>query len=96
MSSRHGKVKHFQTSSLLPKKDIKSSYNEWNVEAIIVHLYFKIIICYRDNLNITEQQNNHIIGKAGISIGGTQYLKIIHTLLQFLFHCSVEIDKHIQ
>jgi hypothetical protein len=28
MSSRHGKVKHFQTSSLLPKKDIKSSYNE--------------------------------------------------------------------
>jgi hypothetical protein len=27
------------------------------------------------------------------STKGTQYLKIIHPLLQFLFHCSVELEN---
>jgi hypothetical protein len=93
MSLRHGKVEHFLSDTLESIFNLPRS-NEMSKQ-LIVYSDFKIIVCYRE-LSITEQQNNHINGKADISITGTQYLKIIHPLLQFLFHCSVEIGKHIE
>ena len=93
MSLRHGKVEHVLSDTLesifnLPRSKLMT-------KQLIVCSHFKITVCYSE-LGTKEQQNNHKNRKAGISIRGTQYLKIIHPILQFLFNCSVEIGEHIE
>lgn len=46
--------------------------------------------------NITNSITITCMERREFSTKRTQYLKIIHPLLQFLFHCSVEIRKHIE